>query len=77
MGGYDGSNLVLSMYFGLDIAQGHTLEITCVTFSTDAYVVSGSRSGQTILHGLQQGTIAARMTPIDVDPAVRVSHAPR
>jgi hypothetical protein len=42
--------------------QGHTGDITCLAFIADSYVVSGSRAGQLLVHGLQQGTLAATVT---------------
>ena len=41
--------------------QGHTGEITCLAFATDAYIASGSRTGHILVHGLQQGTLVGKI----------------
>jgi hypothetical protein len=52
----------VSLFSSFLLLQGHTGDITCLAFIADSYVVSGSRAGQLMVHGLQQGTLTATMT---------------
>jgi WD40 repeat protein len=61
------------LVFFLFCRQGHTSEITCLSFATDAFIVSGSSSGNVLIHGLQQGSLAGKIALVDkVNSPVRL-----